>query len=277
MKKKNLIEFAESLKQTREKKKISLQQVKTQTRISLEYLEAIEKGDFDVMPPVYMRAFIKEYAEAIGLDGSEVLNEYDSVKSGKKTSEETSANETVSGKEEITGSDITFTDEAGVKHSSNEPVNKTPQWIIPAAGGLILLIIFAVAYFSFFSSSDKIIVEEKPYSEVVKENISRFEEPPAKLTENEPAAIDSLNLVLIATDSCWVKVNFDGDSLKTTDFIMFKGHRKKLKAARNFKLVLGNSGGVKLLLNGDTLRFEGAKGKVKTLIVNKNGILKKFR
>ncbi len=276
MKNEALIEFAEKLKKAREKKRISLQQIKAQTRISIEYLEAIEKADFDVMPPVYMRAFIKEYAETIGLNGAEILAEYDAIKTGKKPPEATET-ETVKREEETVPP--TFTDEPGT-HSSAPSPSGSPQWIVPASVVALIVVAAAIIYLAFFRSSDEILVEEKPYSEIVKENQSRFEEPtpPSQsVTPRAVPAVDSVRLKLIATDSCWVKVNFDGDSLKTTDFIMFKGHVKTLKAERIFKLVLGNSGGIKILLNDDTLRFNGAKGKVKTLIINKNGIVNRFK
>ncbi len=277
----NLKEFSEKLKKVREKKHISLKQIKAHTRISLEYLEAIEKADFDVMPPVYMRAFIKEYAEAIGLNGGEILKEYDAVRSGKKPTEQTSPEideikENISSRE---AAEKTFVDEQSTALTP-APVSKVPQWVIPASVSAVLLIIAGIVYLALFNESNKIIIEEKPYSEVVKENKLRFDEPAAVMKtapEEKPAVPDSITLKLIATDSCWVKVNFDGDSLKTTDFIMFKGHSKNLKAQRIFKLVLGNSAGIKILLNGDTLHFKGAKGRVKTLIISKQGIVNNFK
>lgn len=41
------------------------------------YLEAIERGNFDILPgKFYARAFIKEYAAAVGLDAKELLEEH---------------------------------------------------------------------------------------------------------------------------------------------------------------------------------------------------------
>ena len=46
------------------------------TKINLKYLEAIELGDFDILPNVYIRLFLRSYAEYLELNAEEILNEY---------------------------------------------------------------------------------------------------------------------------------------------------------------------------------------------------------
>ncbi|MDF2644673.1 MAG: hypothetical protein K0Q73_478 [Paenibacillus sp.] len=65
------------LRKTRQEKKISLDDLQEVTKIRKRYLEAIEEGNYKVLPgSFYVRAFIKSYAEAVGLDPTEVLNMY---------------------------------------------------------------------------------------------------------------------------------------------------------------------------------------------------------
>ncbi|OCT13753.1 hypothetical protein A8709_19425 [Paenibacillus pectinilyticus] len=67
------------LRKTRLEKKISLDDLQEVTKIRKRYLEAIEEGNYKVLPgSFYVRAFIKSYAEALGLDPNEVLNMYQS-------------------------------------------------------------------------------------------------------------------------------------------------------------------------------------------------------
>ncbi|WP_025028514.1 helix-turn-helix domain-containing protein [Caldalkalibacillus mannanilyticus] len=67
------------LRQTREEKNITLDQVQEITKIRKRYLEAIENGEYGVLPgQFYARAFVKSYAEAIGLRAEEVLEQYSS-------------------------------------------------------------------------------------------------------------------------------------------------------------------------------------------------------
>lgn len=65
------------LRKTRLEKKISLDDLQDVTKIRKRYLEAIEEGNYKILPgSFYVRAFIKSYAEAVGLDPTEVLNLY---------------------------------------------------------------------------------------------------------------------------------------------------------------------------------------------------------
>ena len=47
---------------------------------------------------------------------------------------------------------------------------------------------------------------------------------------------------------------------------------KELNAKDKFYLHIGNSGGIKLLLNNQDLSFSGATGRVRKIFVTKNGI-----
>ncbi|MVO99089.1 helix-turn-helix domain-containing protein [Paenibacillus lutrae] len=70
-------ELGQRLKQARLEKKMSLDDLQEITKIRTRYLEAIEEGNYKVLPgSFYVRAFIKSYAEAVGLDPNEVLNMY---------------------------------------------------------------------------------------------------------------------------------------------------------------------------------------------------------
>ena len=68
--------IADELKEARKKKKISIEQIFTKTRIDKKYLNAIEDGNFSIMPDVYIRAFIKEFAVNVGLNPNEIIEKY---------------------------------------------------------------------------------------------------------------------------------------------------------------------------------------------------------
>ncbi|MDG0793610.1 helix-turn-helix domain-containing protein [Cohnella ginsengisoli] len=55
----------------------TLDDIQEITKIRKRYLEAIESGDYKVLPgSFYVRAFVKTYAETVGLDAEEVLRLY---------------------------------------------------------------------------------------------------------------------------------------------------------------------------------------------------------
>jgi cytoskeleton protein RodZ len=74
-------EIGAKLRAAREAKNITLLEIQEQTKIRLRYLEAIESGNWEVIPgEVYRRGFICNYANAVGLDGEALLHEYSNAK-----------------------------------------------------------------------------------------------------------------------------------------------------------------------------------------------------
>ncbi|WP_017796736.1 helix-turn-helix domain-containing protein [Oceanobacillus kimchii] len=65
------------LKEARLSSGISLDSLQETTKIQKRYLVAIEEGNLHILPgKFYARAFIKEYATAVGLDPNELLEEH---------------------------------------------------------------------------------------------------------------------------------------------------------------------------------------------------------
>ena len=72
-----LTELGARLKEAREAKGYSLDDLQNMTKIQKRYLMGIEEGNYDMMPgKFYVRAFIKQYAEAVGLDPEMIFEEY---------------------------------------------------------------------------------------------------------------------------------------------------------------------------------------------------------
>jgi cytoskeletal protein RodZ len=73
-------DLGQLLRKARLENDISLEQLEEITKIRKRYLEAIETGDYSILPgSFYVRAFIKSYAESVGLDPNEVLALYRNV------------------------------------------------------------------------------------------------------------------------------------------------------------------------------------------------------
>lgn len=65
------------LKTERERQERSLADVYQATHITTRYLEALEKGAFEVIPgEVYLKGFLRRYAQFLGLDGEELVRAY---------------------------------------------------------------------------------------------------------------------------------------------------------------------------------------------------------
>jgi transcriptional regulator with XRE-family HTH domain len=63
------------LKQARIEQGLSLQQVEQATKIRARYLEELERGNFGVLPAVYVRGSLRTYADHLRLDGEALTRE----------------------------------------------------------------------------------------------------------------------------------------------------------------------------------------------------------
>ena len=67
------------LREEREKKNLSLEDVAKVTRITLENLQALELDDFQaISAPIFVRGFLRTYASQLGLDPNEIMARYES-------------------------------------------------------------------------------------------------------------------------------------------------------------------------------------------------------
>ncbi|MFJ8068674.1 RodZ domain-containing protein [Peribacillus sp. NPDC096447] len=74
-----LTELGNRLKEAREAKGLSLEDLQELTKIQKRYLIGIEEGNYSMMPgKFYVRAFIKQYCEAVGLDSEEIFEQHKS-------------------------------------------------------------------------------------------------------------------------------------------------------------------------------------------------------
>ena len=104
--------FTNELKKTREEAGITLEGISAKTRIDIKFLKALERGDVHFLPELYVKAFVKQYAKAIGLDEDETLQWYLLAKDGK----------TLPGKEDETiDSEITETEKKVQESQDKKP------------------------------------------------------------------------------------------------------------------------------------------------------------
>jgi transcriptional regulator with XRE-family HTH domain len=70
-------EFGPRLRRERERRKISLESISANTKVSISLFEALERDDVSRWPcGIFRRSFVRSYAEAIGLDGDEIVHEF---------------------------------------------------------------------------------------------------------------------------------------------------------------------------------------------------------
>jgi cytoskeletal protein RodZ len=66
--------FGQQLRRHRDKRRITLQTVAAQTKVSAGFYKALENGECDRWPGgIYSRGFVRAYASAVGLDPEETV------------------------------------------------------------------------------------------------------------------------------------------------------------------------------------------------------------
>jgi cytoskeleton protein RodZ len=70
-------DFGDHLRRERELRGVTLEEVSAATRISVTFLEALERGDWEKLPGgVFRRGFIRSVARFLGLDEENLIGEY---------------------------------------------------------------------------------------------------------------------------------------------------------------------------------------------------------
>ena len=69
--------FGTRLRRERERRQIALSSLSANTKIAVSLFEGLEREDLSRWPPgIFRRAFIRAYAEGIGLDADEIIREF---------------------------------------------------------------------------------------------------------------------------------------------------------------------------------------------------------
>jgi len=291
-----LRKFADELKFTRESKSITLQQIAGKTRIDLKFLQAIEDANFDILPEVYIRAFIKEYSQTLDLNPKETLQKFDNAKSGKqeeKPPEEVHAedNQQKEPEEEITPT-TELMQTTQLPKALNSEETPTAQPDIPNVktingiktnyiiGGLISVAAILIIYFSFFNGSSSEIIQVATDQDVVSANNGRFELGKQTPTQDQseiqtpvntlPLSTDSLRLSVLTTDRVWLKVSTDGKILRQG--IVEANSKMNFAAKKSFSVSIGNAGRVKVYFNNKPVANVGKPGEIRNLFITTDGI-----
>lgn len=243
--------FSEQLKRQREERKIRLSDVAVQTRISMKFLEAIEAGNFEILPETYIRAFIRDYAKAIGLDPDETIRRFDlhieSVKAASEGNEEESS-----------------------EHAGGRQINLSGRQKIGL--GVLGVIILAVLSYLAFSPEKKSPVTPYQYGYENTQAVNQRKFDSAyTATKAKP---DSSRLVLDAVDTVWVNLVIDDG--KTYDLLMKPGTKASFWGRKKFDLTIGNAGGLLISLNGHEYPPLGKSGVViRNVTILSDGTIKK--
>src|SRR3954469_9378872 len=70
-------EIGQTLREARMRARIDISEVEAETKIRAKYLRALENEEWNLLPgSTYVKSFLRSYADALGLDGRLLVEEY---------------------------------------------------------------------------------------------------------------------------------------------------------------------------------------------------------
>ena len=173
----------EQLRAAREKKKLSLEDIATSTRIPRRHLESLESGDWSKLPaPTYSVGFAKSYAAAVGLDRTAIGEQLRAEMGGYRAD---------------TSSPEVF--------QAADPARTMPKGLVFAA---IAAVVVMVLIFSWVQNRSLSEPDEAPAAEAP---VASAPAPAPAPQQQQPAANGPV--VLAATAPSWIQVTDQGRTL----------------------------------------------------------------
>ncbi len=272
-------EFFEALKQEREKRGITLQELHERTRLPLRILQAIEAGDLQKLPTGYDRLYIRRYAKEIGLNPDEVARDFDLFTGKKSPALQSTSNA-------ITTPSPPDTTAPPSAHKTTGRVGQTLSeinwdfWYRTLWGVGIVILLVIIGYFSYQQYSQvtrqQVEIQEISVPELFQELQSQAaiaaEKAVAKTSHTTPAP--TFTIILKGKARTWIREIRDGD---TTEYILPRGLNRTIEARERVKFTIGRADGVEIFLNGVSLGSLGDSTQVVTsLVLSPEGIIQKY-
>ena len=235
------LSFGRYLQAIRLEKKISLEKISAQTRIGLANLLLIEQEDIERLPAeVFVKGFLRSFADAIGADGDEAVGRYESR--------------------------LNIVHKIAV---SEDFIGKSPprMWLkllmsLILLGGIVASSIFGIAFFQHLPDSDQ---QHEPAVSADKPQTADTQKHQEADSDTKAASLASEKLLLRVTalEDTWLKVIIDEKD--SSEHTLTSGDKLELEATSGFNLLIGNSGGVKITFNDKPVPLPGKSGEVVTI------------
>jgi cytoskeleton protein RodZ len=268
-----MFSIGETLKRARLEQGLDLSTVSTRTKISANYLVAIESDDRKKLPSgFFYKSFVDQYARALALDTKEIDAEID-----RMLAEDAPL--------PLPGQD-------------GNPIHRVPpmavgrfrrRWPFASVASLILVVLGCSGVYAWWhdgrfplelpqllawQKTPEVVEAAKPQEVATPAagSLSTHTEPeeapasaasiPRATPEAKPAssARSKFLLDLIAVEKTWLSVSSDGKPVFSG--ILAPKQTKTIAGKQFAKLTVGNAAGLKVRLNGKALGQLGARGQV---------------
>jgi hypothetical protein len=229
-------------------KDIDLRDAAQQTRISIQYLRALEDEDFSKLPgEVFVKGFLKNYGRFLNLDEAEVMKRYAELKP-----------------QSVPPSAAAPAADNPAVLAERETRKEIP--IEPFVWGAIIVISLLVLLFTSLPAKLPKNTQQQPVGSTVPAVMSR------ETLSAQDMKPEKLYLEVVAIEDTWLLVRIDASPQKKA--VLKRGESLIWSADERFLLSYGQVGAVKLLLNGEELTVQGTReSAVRDLVITRAGIV----
>ncbi len=252
------------LKRIRESKRFSIEEVSERSRIPKNIVFIIEEDRLsEINSGFYAKSFIKTYAAFLGALDESGIKEY--LAMGQKKQETVSR--PIAAPPQIDFSNIAKYKKIAVSDNSNmrfSVVRKVFYTFLYHKKQALAIVISIFIFWALSLAIGRVgkFIKSTPAKKQSKSAVIKA------VVKKEKS--DSIELEVSALGNTWLQVTIDGDIVFTGSFK--KGSNDTWKAKKEIKLEAGNSGVVKININGKPAGFSGKKGEKKEIIITKDGI-----
>ena len=245
--------FYEELKSLREKQGIDLEEIHNRTKINLETLQAIESGQFDILPTPYIRLFIKAYVIEIGGDTNETLNQLEHHLNlmGRESSGES--------KRKRIRKSSGLSPESDQKHLPPKPSRSLRSTLIKILPIVIIWFFAIIIFYKIYQ-----VPENTDFSEQNIVNGTNYISEEKLLTDYKLEKSDEKAILSISTEitppfsvkiipSRSVEYLVTEDNLPSQLVVKKSGEVSTFLINRRFDILLNHTLGIKVTLNGEPL------------------------
>lgn len=233
-------QIAKTLQERRQLRQISIEKVSQSTKIRIQIIQALEKGEWHELPgEVYIRGFVIRYAQFLGLNGQELIQPYLDLE-GRASYQ--------SAQEEFDQSDT------GIKQRSQQ---NEKLWII---GSVSILVLIGLIRFLMSGSNPK---KEKVVTPVP--TVSTQEVVSSTQVARVPLKARKRKLEVYSPYSLWLKVNSDS---KTFEGFITEKSTWTWEGEGTLTLRLGHSKEIIVTCDGHVIPV--AENQKKVIIPNEN-------
>ena len=268
------------VRKIRESLGMSLDEISRVTRINTSVLEAIENGDFNLLPePVYARSFIEIYAKIVGIESEKILSRYNSYlerEKSRKGPENLKKQSWLRSHVSIIIWCIVFfcvifffafsylyKDYEGTREAENGQAIEKPEGVpdrgeVPLTEGVEREAAPKIEIAALEKAAEAEVA--LPEGEATKSKVvSALPEGGQEVVQKEVSE-ETYLLEIKATEWTWLEIRKDGG--EPFEVLLKPGETIKREAKTKFSLIVGNAKGVDITFDGKSLGQLGRHGEV---------------